>query len=86
MEKQISKTPPILDSEMFNNGSRHYYFDLMVANNRKHYFRITRLDTHKIQSSKRTQIIFFEDDLFFFTEALLMLLGRYASGNIGTSC
>lgn len=71
----ISKTP--IDSETFGEGARHYFLDLLQASNNCRYLRITR-STYDIGAAnyKRDQVIIFEEDLFFFVEALSMLLSR----------
>lgn len=86
MEKQQTKLSGILDTEMFGNGKRQYYFDIKIAKNKRHYLRITRRDLQAVDTYKRTAIILFEDDMPFFVEAISMLLGRYTSGNMGGSC
>lgn len=86
MEKQRTKLNDILDSEMFGNEKRQYYFDIKKTKNTRHYLRITRRDQQAEDLCKRTEIILFEEDMPFFVEAVSMLLGRYSSGNMGTSC
>lgn len=85
MEKQRTKLTGILDSEMFGNPERQYFFDIKKAKNQCHYLRITRRDQKEAAIFKRTEIIFFEDDINFFVEAITMLLGRYSAGQMGTS-
>lgn len=86
MGKQRTKLSGILDSEMFGNEKRQYYFDIKKARNTKNYLSITRRDLQAEYTYKRTEIILFEDDMSFFVEAVSMLLGRYSSGNMGISC
>ena len=86
MENQKPKLTDILDTEMFGNDREQYYFDIKKANNQKHYLRITNRRREPCDSYKRTQVILFEDDLAFFVEAITMLLGRYATGNLGVNC
>lgn len=71
----VSKTP--IDSETFGEGARHYFLDLLQASNNSRYLRITR-STYDCTAGayKRDQVIVFEEDIFFFVEALSMLLGR----------
>jgi len=85
MEKKTTKLTNILDTEMFGDDRRQYYFDIKQAKNKKHYLRITNRRQEADETFKRTQIIFFEDDLPFFVEAISMLLGRHATGNLGVS-
>ena len=86
MANQQSKLTGILDSENFGNEKRQYYFDIKMAKNTRHYMRITRRDQQSDQNYKRSEIVLFEDDIPFFVEAITMLLGRHASGNLGVSC
>jgi hypothetical protein len=86
MEKQKTKFTNILDTEMFGDEHEQYYFDIKKAKNEKHYLRITNRRYEPDDTYKRTQIIFFEEDLPFFVEAISMLLGRHATGNLGISC
>jgi DNA repair protein RadC len=86
MEKQRTKFTNILDTEMFGDEREQYYFDIKKAANQKHYLRITNRRQEADATYKRTQIILFEDDLAFFVEAVTMLLGRHATGNLGVSC
>jgi len=86
MEKKNTKLTNILDTEMFGDNRRQYYFDIKQAKKKKHYLRITNRQQESDETFKRTQIIFFEEDLTFFVEAISMLLGRQANGNMGVSC
>ena len=86
MENKKPKFTNILDTEMFGDEREQYYFDIKKAKNEKHYLRITNRRQEPDDSYKRTQIIFFEEDLPFFVEAISMLLGRHATGNLGISC
>jgi DNA repair protein RadC len=86
MANQKAKFPNILDSEMFGDDRKQYYFDIKKAKNQKHYLCITNRRKEPNETFKRTQIILFEDDLAFFVEAITMLLGRHATGNLGISC
>ena len=86
MEKHQQTFTDILDTEMFGDRREQYYFDIKKTKNQKHYLCITNRRQEPDDSFKRTQIIFFEDDLEFFVEAISMLLGRHATGNLGTSC
>jgi DNA repair protein RadC len=85
MEKRKTKFTNVLDSEMFGDDRRQYYFDIKKAKNNKHYLRITDRRQEPDETYKRTQIILFEDDLGFFVEAVSMLLGRFSAGQIGAS-
>ncbi|MDB5145748.1 MAG: hypothetical protein JWQ66_4461 [Mucilaginibacter sp.] len=80
MESTKVKLSGIMDTEMFGDDRRQYYFDIKKARNNKHYLRITRRDQAEDESFNRTQIILFEDDLGFFAEAISMLLGRFSQG------
>lgn len=86
MENQKTKFTNILDTEMFGDEREQYYFDIKKAKNQKHYLRITNRRHEPDDTYKRTQIILFEEDLPFFVEAISMLLGRHATGNLGISC
>jgi len=86
MEKKKTKLTNILDSEMFGDDRGQYFFDIKLTKNKKHYLRITNRRQEPNETFKRAQIIFFEDDLPFFVEAISMLLGRHATGNLGISC
>jgi len=86
MEKQKSKFTNILDTEMFGDDHEQYFFDIKKAKNHKHYLRITNRRQEADETYKRTQIVLFEEDLAFFVEAVTMLLGRHATGNLGISC
>ena len=85
MEKQQRTLTGILDTECFNNQNRQYYFDIKQARNQKYYLRITRRDQVEEDTFKRREIIFFEEEIPFFVEAMTMLLGRYSAGQLGVS-
>ena len=85
MTKQPRKLTGILDTESFNNQNRQYYFDIKKAKNQKYYLRITRRDQVQEDTFKRHEIIFFEEEIPFFVEAMTMLLGRYSAGQLGAS-
>jgi hypothetical protein len=71
----LSKMP--VDSETFGEGARHYFLDVLTAQNNSRYLRISRSDfDHESGGYRRSQVIVFEEDLFFLVEALTMLLGR----------
>lgn len=86
MENGKNKLTPILDSEMFDNGREQYYFDMKRTVNQKMYLRITNRRPQNDLTYKRSQVVFFEEDLPFLVEAITMLLGRAASSNLGISC
>ena len=86
MAKQTTKFANVLDTEMFGDEKKQYYFDIKKAKNETHFLQITNRKGDPEQGYKRTHIILFEDDLPFFVEAITMLLGRHASGNLGVSC
>jgi DNA repair protein RadC len=86
MENKKTKLTDILDTEMFGDDRRQYYLDIKQTKNSKHYLRITNRRQEPDETYKRTQIILFEEDLPFFVEAVTMLLGRHATGNLGISC
>ena len=71
--------PPIIDSESFGDGSRHYFIDIRNTADNRPYLQITRSDAVD-QGYRRNFIIIFESDLPFFVEALSMLLGRFSAG------
>ena len=76
----------VLDTEMFGDERKQYYFDIKQAKNQRIFLQITNRKQEADDTFKRTHIILFEDDLAFFVEAITMLLGRHASGNLGISC
>ena len=80
METQNCKLTHILDTEMFGNEKRQYFFDIKKTRRQKHYLRITRRDRATNNTYDRAQIVFFEEDLLFFVEAISMLLGRFSNG------
>ena len=86
MKKQTTKFTNVLDTEMFGDERRQYYFDIKKAKNDKYYLRITDRRQAPDETFIRSQVILFEDDLGFFVEAIIMLLGRHATGNLGASC
>ncbi len=86
MENKKTKFTNILDTEMFGDDREQYYLDIKKAKNQKLYLRITNRRQESDETYKRTQIILFEEDLAFFVEAIMMLLGRHATGNLGISC
>jgi DNA repair protein RadC len=86
MENKKTMFANILDTETFGNDTSQYFFDNKKAKNKNNYLQITNLQQNGNQTSKRTHIILFEDDLEFFLEALTMLLSRHATGNHGISC
>jgi hypothetical protein len=57
-----------------------------MTKDQRHYLQITNRKRHPDKAYRRTHIILFEDDLAFFVEAITMLLGRHATGNLGVSC
>ena|GEM_PF-1454755 len=85
MEKSKAKFNYVLDTEMFGNEREQYYFDIKKSKNQKHYLRITNR-RQEGNTYSRSQIVLFEEDLPFFVEAITMLLGRHATGNLGISC
>lgn len=80
MENGNKQMTNILDSEMFGNSGRQYFFDIKKTRNNASFLQITRLNLVGDETFKRTQVIFFEDDLPFFAEAVSMLLGRFSHG------
>lgn len=86
MAKQTTKFANVLDTEMFGDDKKQFYFDIKKAKNKTHFLQITNRKVSRDEGYKRTHIILFEDDLPFFVEAITMLLGRHASGNLGVSC
>jgi DNA repair protein RadC len=86
MKKKKPQFTNILDTEMFGNDRKQFYFDIKKAKNNRHYLSITSRTQEIDDTFKRTQIVLFEDDLTFFVEAITNLLGRHASGNLGISC
>ena len=86
MAQTRTKFTNILDSEMFGDDKKQYYFDIKKAKNQTHFLQITNRNLEGNETYKRTHIILFEDDLAFFVEAITMLLSRHATGNLGISC
>ena len=86
MQKQKPKLTNIIDTEMFGDDQEQYYLDIKKAKNNKHYLRITNRRQEAGETYKRSQVVLFEEDLPFFVEAITMLLGRHATGNLGISC
>jgi DNA repair protein RadC len=86
MEKKKALFRNVLDSEMFGDENKQYYFDIKKGKNEALFLQITNRNLDTNDEYKRTHIILFEDDLAFFVEALTMLLGRHATGNLGASC
>ena len=80
MKNGNKKLTNILDSEVFGNNGRQYCFDIKKARNNTSFLQITRLDHRGDETFRRTQVIFFEDDLPFFVEAVSMLLSRFSHG------
>lgn len=80
MKNGNKKLTNILDSEVFGNSVRQYCFDIKKARNNTSFLQITRLDHEGAKTFRRTQVIFFEDDLPFFVEAVSMLLSRFTHG------
>ena len=86
MENQRLKLNGVLDYETFGDRNRQYFLDIKQTANKRPYLAIIRRDQTGDDTCTRSQIILFEDDLQFFVEAVTMLLGRYATGNLGISC
>lgn len=76
----------ILDTEMFSDGREQYFFDIKKAANQRMFLVITNQRSGGDPRFRRNHIVLFEENLPFFVEALSMLLGRLASGNLGASC
>jgi DNA repair protein RadC len=67
----------LLDSESIGENGRYYFLDIRVTADRQRYLSITRSDRLPDESGyQRKRIVLFENDLFFFVEALSMLLTR----------
>lgn len=86
MANKKTKFTNVLDTEMFGDDRKQYYFDIKMAKNQRLYLQITNRKNDAGESYRRTHIILFEDDLAFFVEAITMLLSRHATGNLGVSC
>ena len=86
MENQRLKFNGVLDCETFGDRNRQYFLDIKQTANKRPYLAITRRDQTEDNPCTRSQVTLFEDDLQFFVEAVTMLLGRYATGNLGISC
>lgn len=78
------KTPyPNLASEMFGHGRKHYFIDIKKAVNNSHFLLITSSEQFPHDDKYRRQTIrLWEEDLAMFVEALSMVLGRLAHGDL----
>ena len=73
---------PTLDSEMFGHGKTRYFIDVKKACNDSHFLLITRSDRYGDNRYARRTIQVWEEGLFFFVEALSMVLTRLSHGEM----
>lgn len=73
---------PSLASESFGHGKKHYFFDIKKANNNTHFLLITSSEKYDEGQYHRRTIQLWEEDLGFFVEALTMILGQLAYGEL----
>jgi DNA repair protein RadC len=74
---------PTLATETFSHGRKHYFIDVKKASNDSHFVLITSSEqfANDPQYYRRT-IQLWEEDLAKFVEALSMVLGRLAYGEL----
>jgi DNA repair protein RadC len=73
---------PSLASETFNHGKKHYFFDIKKASNNTHFLLITSSEKYDEGKYHRRTIQLWEEDLGFFVEALTMIVGQLAYGEL----
>jgi len=79
----IKTNYPNLASESFGHGRKHYFIDVKKAVNDTHFLLITSSEQFR-QDEKfyRRTIQLWEEDLAMFVEALTMILGQLAHGQL----
>ncbi|RKR82145.1 uncharacterized protein DUF3276 [Mucilaginibacter gracilis] len=74
---------PTLASETFSHGRKHYFIDVKKAANDTHFVLITSSEQFQNDPTRyRRTIQLWEEDLAMFVEALAMVLGRLAYGDL----
>jgi hypothetical protein len=74
---------PTLASETFSHGRKHYFIDVKRAANDTHFLLITSSEQFQNNPARyRRTIQLWEEDLAMFVEALTMVLGRLAYGDL----
>jgi len=73
---------PNLASESFGHGKKHYFIDVKKASNDTHFLLITSSEKYDEDKYQRKTIQLWEEDLGFFVEALSMILGQLAHGEL----
>jgi hypothetical protein len=73
---------PNLASESFGHGKKHYFIDVKKATNDTHFLLITSSEKYAEDKFHRRTIQLWEEDLGFFVEALSMILGQLAYGEL----
>lgn len=74
---------PTLASETFSHGRKHYFIDVKKAANDTHFVLITSSEQFQNDPTRyRRTIQLWEEDLGMFVEALTMVLGRLAYGDL----
>ncbi|WP_439697039.1 UPF0758 domain-containing protein [Mucilaginibacter sp. AW1-7] len=83
MEAVKQSAHPTLATETFSHGRTHYFIDIKKAANDTHFLLITSSESFRNdpQYYRRT-IRLWEEDLAMFVEALSMVLGRLAYGDL----
>lgn len=75
---------PNLASESFGHGKKHYFIDVKKASNDTHFLLITSSEKYDEDKFHRRTIQLWEEDLGFFVEALSMILGQLAHGELSS--
>lgn len=76
-------THPTLATENFSHGRKHYFIDVKKAANDTHFVLITSSESFRNDPVRyRRTIQLWEEDLAVFVEALSMVLGRLAYGDL----
>lgn len=74
---------PSLASESFSHGRIHYFIDVKRATNNTHFVLITSSEQFRgDEKYYRRTIQLWEEDLAMFVEALTMVLGQLAHGQL----
>ncbi|MES2112721.1 MAG: UPF0758 domain-containing protein [Bacteroidota bacterium] len=73
---------PNLASESFGHGKKHYFIDVKKAKNDTHFLLITSSEQYVEGQFQRNTVQLWEEDLAFFVEALSMILGQLAYGEL----
>lgn len=79
----VKTNHPTLASETFSHGRKHYFIDVKKAANDTHFVLITSSEQFRNHTTRyRRTIQLWEEDLSMFVEALTMVLGRLAYGDL----